>query len=249
MRVSRKTLKAYTDMVAALSNRALEQLAKALERIDLSDPSSKELVKVAFQEIMPGNMEASAYVAARMYDALREASVGEALGAELYAGYSAKADDIAINGIYKNSKSVEGIEVALIDRVLANVKRAAMDTMVNNAASDRKSKRYTRVTQGAESCGFCLMLSSMGAVHVSHPSPDLRAHVHGNCDCIIVPYFEGQTIDGYSQDEQYAKWQQRLTDEAAEAAERKGTTVAEEKQRILGYYENSAKRAKQRDKQ
>ena len=40
-----------------------------------------------------------------------------------------------------------------------------------------------------------------------------------------------------------------LTDEAAEAAERKGTTVEEEKQRILGYYENSAKRAKKRDKQ
>ena len=249
MRVSRKALKAYTDTVAALSNNALEQLAKALERIDLSQPNARDLVKVAFQEIMPGSMDASAYVAARFYDAIREASVGEAIGAELYAGYSAKADDIAINGIFKDSKTVEGIEVALIDRVLYEVKRAAMDTIMNNSAADRKSKRYVRVPQGSDTCGFCLMLSSKGPVHVSKPSPDLRAHTHGNCDCILVPFFDGNTIEGYSQDEQYAKWQQRLTDEAAEAAERKGTTVEEEKQRILGYYENSAKRAKKRDKQ
>lgn len=44
--------------------------------------------------------------------------------------------------------------------------------------------RYARVPQGEETCDFCLMLASRGFVYLTYESAD--AHVHRNCDCIVV---------------------------------------------------------------
>lgn len=44
--------------------------------------------------------------------------------------------------------------------------------------------RYARIPQGAETCDFCLMLASRGFVYLTYETAD--AHVHRNCDCIVV---------------------------------------------------------------
>ena len=45
--------------------------------------------------------------------------------------------------------------------------------------------RYARVPQGIETCDFCLMLASRGFVYLTEDTAS--AHVHRNCDCIVVP--------------------------------------------------------------
>lgn len=53
--------------------------------------------------------------------------------------------------------------VGVADRL---IKQAGRDTVVNNVARDRAA-RYVRVPRGAETCAFCLMLASRGAVYSS----------------------------------------------------------------------------------
>lgn len=44
--------------------------------------------------------------------------------------------------------------------------------------------RYARLPQGVETCDFCLMLASRGFVYLTEDTAS--AHVHRNCDCIVV---------------------------------------------------------------
>lgn len=80
--------------------------------------------------------------------------------------------------------------------------------------------RYRRIPQGAETCDFCLMLASRGAVYITQESAmgsssDEINHVHAHCDCIIVPclvHHEGRTlvqdteIEGYDLDTMRQMW-------------------------------------------
>lgn len=80
--------------------------------------------------------------------------------------------------------------------------------------------RYRRLPQGAETCDFCLMLASRGAVYLTEESAqgssaDDVNHVHQNCDCIVVPclvhfdngkLIEDTEIEGYDTDTLYTMW-------------------------------------------
>lgn len=80
--------------------------------------------------------------------------------------------------------------------------------------------RYQRIPQGIETCDFCLMLASRGAVYVSaetaqgHSEYD-PSHVHRGCDCIVVAvpcHSEGGqlvadvTFEDYDTDQMYELW-------------------------------------------
>lgn len=80
--------------------------------------------------------------------------------------------------------------------------------------------RYRRVPQGLETCDFCLMLASRGAVYLSQESAmgssaDDPNHTHIGCDCIVVPclvhydggrLIEDTHIEGYDTDVMYQMW-------------------------------------------
>lgn len=80
--------------------------------------------------------------------------------------------------------------------------------------------RYRRLPQGIETCDFCLMLASRGAVYLSEESAmgssaDDINHVHAHCDCIVVPILvhreggniiEDTYIEGYDTDTLYTMW-------------------------------------------
>lgn len=82
--------------------------------------------------------------------------------------------------------------------------------------------RYRRIPQGIETCDFCLMLASRGAVYITEESAmgssaDDVNHVHRNCDCIVVPclvHYENRRlvqdtyIEGYDTDVMYTLWQE-----------------------------------------
>ena len=65
-----------------------------------------------------------------------------------------------------------------------------------------------------------------------------------NCDCRVVAGWDGDDVEGYDTDEIYDRWQSSIDAIATERAEKRGTTVEEERSKIMRGYANSAKNAK-----
>lgn len=69
--------------------------------------------------------------------------------------------------------------------------RSLNETIVANVGRDRdKGARFARVPTGFETCTFCLMLASRGAVYHTRKSAGEWKHFHRGCDCKVVPSFE-----------------------------------------------------------
>lgn len=65
-----------------------------------------------------------------------------------------------------------------------------------------------------------------------------------NCDCRVVCQWDGGGVEGYDTQAIYDRWQDAVDALAAERAEKRGTTVEEERDKIFRGYANSAKSAK-----
>ena len=89
--------------------------------------------------------------------------------------------------------------------------RAAYDNMVENCRARRV--KWARVPTGLETCAFCFMLASRGFAYTSEQKAGEGSHgYHDNCDCVLVPGFEGKDgnprvkIDGYDPEAMYRNW-------------------------------------------
>ena len=70
--------------------------------------------------------------------------------------------------------------------------RSLNETIIANVGRDRdKGAMFARVPTGFETCTFCLMLASRGAVYHSRKTAGEWRHFHRGCDCKVVPSFEG----------------------------------------------------------
>ena len=68
--------------------------------------------------------------------------------------------------------------------------RSLNETISANVGRDKdKGVRFARVPTGFETCTFCLMLASRGAVYHTRKTAGEFKHFHRNCDCKIVPGF------------------------------------------------------------
>ena len=69
--------------------------------------------------------------------------------------------------------------------------RSLNETIIANVGRDRdKGAMFARVPMGFETCAFCLMLASRGAVYHSRKTAGEWRHFHRGCDCKVVPSFE-----------------------------------------------------------
>ncbi len=70
--------------------------------------------------------------------------------------------------------------------------RSLNETIIANVGRDRdKGAMFARVPTGFETCTFCLMLASRGAVYHTRKTAGEWKHFHRGCDCKVVPSFEG----------------------------------------------------------
>lgn len=70
--------------------------------------------------------------------------------------------------------------------------RSLNETIIANVGRDRdKGAMFARVPTGTETCTFCLMLASRGAVYHTRKTAGEWRHFHRGCDCKVVPSFEG----------------------------------------------------------
>lgn len=70
--------------------------------------------------------------------------------------------------------------------------RSLNETIIANVGRDRdRGAMFARVPTGFETCAFCLMLASRGAVYHSRKTAGEWGRFHRGCDCKVVPSFEG----------------------------------------------------------
>ena len=127
--------------------------------------------------------------------------------------------------------------------------RSLNETIIANVGRDRdKGARFARVPAGTETCTFCLMLASRGAVYHSRKTAGEFKHFHRNCDCKVVPSFEGdpdaELVQGVKPRELYERYKQfkeidadsGLSAEQKDALKRRILNLAEAKSNpSIGY--------------
>lgn len=195
---------------------ALERTAKAkmeahIDAAGLGDPDN--LIGYAYG-VATTYGEASAALAATMYDEMAELA-GVALPAAELADTATFAEvAVAINGVLRKSQNTE----ILSSSVSRLVKQAGADTTLKNAIRD--GAEFAWVPHG-DTCAFCVMLASNGWKRASKKAlkNGHAEHIHSNCDCEYAVRFDSSTtVAGYDpdkylqmyEDAEGAKWQDKV---------------------------------------
>ena len=237
----------FTIGINAISKKARDSLLEAIMVIDMTQDVAmvREQVVSVMQGVCGTSTQCAAMLAAQFYNGIRRYELGEATDVTFDSGRDPEATEGAVRAFAE--KLVEGNDEAFVnaclDRADYEVKFAAAQTCVNNAKRDPVKPRLARVPSGEETCDFCLMLASRGFVYHTEVT---ASHSHANCDCRIIPSWKSHEVEGYDPDALYDKWQGAIDAKAEERAERNGTTVDEERSRIMKSYGDAAKRAKKR---
>lgn len=237
----------FTVGINAISDKAREALGALLSEIDMDQDVTtvREQAVQAMQGVCGTSTQGAAMLAAEFYNGIRQYELGETIDATFDSGREPEATESAVRAFAqklveeKQNKFVD----ACLDRADYEVKVAAAQTCVNNAKIDPKKPRFARVPSGEDTCEFCLMLASRGFVYHTEAA---ASHTHASCDCRVIPSWDSYEVEGYDPDALYDKWQGAIDAKAEERAERNGTTVEDERNRIMKSYGDAAKRAKKR---
>lgn len=103
-----------------------------------------------------------------------------------------------------------------------SVRRTANLTTMANAKRDRRRSsagmrkagvrgvRFARIPRGGETCTFCVMLASRGAVYHSRDKAGLMRRFHRGCKCKVVPGYGDDPmrtlVEGHDPHEAYDLW-------------------------------------------
>ena len=144
--------------------------------------------------------EAAAEASCEFYEAVADAYGKRVLAAipAPTASYGETAAAVRAAGSAGNGKLVANVA----DRL---VKRAGVDTVLNNA--ERDGAEFAWVPHG-DTCAFCITLASRGWQKQSARGKNGHAsHVHANCDCTYAIRFGGRGgVEGYDPNEYYEKY-------------------------------------------
>lgn len=208
--IPRKYIDNYTKALNKISADAQTKLADALVKVDLTDVGAARDAIIDIMELHLGPYtDMAAVLAAEFYDGLRMREVGAALGALAESGRESVATEKAVRGIMQDV--VDGKPDAAIGKLISRadyeIKKSAGECIYRNGRRDPLKPKYARVPSGAETCRFCIMLASRGFVYHSKETAGEGNHYHANCDCRIVPGFDGETtVAGYDPDMLYDQW-------------------------------------------
>lgn len=248
MQIPRSYLENYSKALNVVSERARAALVDALSQIDYTADVAvvREAVIAIMQPACGASSTLAARIAAEFYDGLRaQFGIDDGYRAEVDSLREPEATDGAVRAFAQDlvdGKPTEQFIGKCADRIDYETRRAANMCMAHNAANDPRRPKWARIPMGVETCPWCLMLASRG---FDYNSESAASHNHAGCDCKVVPSWDkSPEVQGYDEREYYDKWQDAIDAEAKASAERKGTSVDDERSRILGYYAASAKNAK-----
>lgn len=207
--IGRADFDAYGRAVSAITDAASQECERQVLAWCRAHPDATVAeTREAAREIMSGLAqvydEASATLAAEWYDAQASAAGARLPEAITVTTYSdAQVERVAH---YQAGKLAAGdvaeFAAACAEFLENGVRRSLNETIIANARRDRESGvLFARVPTGSETCSFCYMLASRGAVYESRKTAGEQRHFHRHCDCKIVPGFKSdrfaEVVEGY----------------------------------------------------
>lgn len=249
--IPRAAVDFLTEEINGISADAQARVLKVLQGINWTPENiaeCRELVLQALATVMPTYTGMAAQASADFYDAAREMVVGERLGAQAISDYDPRKTEGAVRGFVRFvlDGRVDTFNDQVLQRIDYEMKLSAGESMFANGRRDPRRPKFARVPTGAETCDFCLMLASRGFVYTSEATAGATKldHYHSGDDCRVICQWDDGGVEGYDTQAIYDRWQDSIDALAKERAERRGTTVEEERAAIFRGYSNSAKHAK-----
>lgn len=196
--ISSAEFAAYNRAVARIGDKAASDvessvLAWCRANASASVAEKREAAKLIMEGYIQGYDDIAAEFAAEWYDHRAQKS-GVALDQAItMTTYEPESVDAVAR--YQAKKLAKGGDAefakACGEFARNDAFRSLNETIVANVGRDRdKGARFARVPTGFETCTFCLMLASRGAVYHTRKSAGEWKHFHRGCDCKVVPSFE-----------------------------------------------------------
>lgn len=140
-----------------------------------------------FPELVTTYGDVSALLAADFYDMLRDvppsaASFQAAFAAPVDPAKAEGATRWAVGALF--AEDVPLFTSQILGSTQRLVSQRGRDTIFDNAGRDPVRTSVARVPSGADTCMFCIMLASRGAVYTDLVSAGQMNDFHDNCDCV-----------------------------------------------------------------
>ena len=250
--IPREQFDAYNRAVANLSDGAQREIESGIwawlqtdEGKAASVAECREHAKAVMSGVIQRYDEAAASLAAQWYDRQAEDNHLKLVSAITSTVYDPKrVDETARYQANKLLKGdLRGFAKYCGELGRNDVLRSLNETIMDNVGRDRdKGARFARIPTGFETCTFCLMLASRGAVYHTRKSAGEFKHFHRGCDCKVVPSFDpdpdAEVVEGVKPRELYERYKQfkEIDADSSLSAEQKDAL----KRRILNLAEASA---------
>lgn len=196
--ISSAEFAAYNRAVARIGDKAASDvessvLAWCRTNASATVAEKREAAKLIMDGYIQGYDDIAAEFAAEWYDHRAQKSgvaLDQAITMTTYKPES--VDDVARYQAKKLAKDGDAEFAKACGEFARNdAFRSLNETIIANVGRDRdKGARFARVPTGFETCTFCLMLASRGAVYHTRKSAGEFKHFHRGCDCKVVPSFE-----------------------------------------------------------
>lgn len=206
---AREDIEAYRQALATLSERAQSDLRRLWAQLDPMDRITTRDVLIEFlADIIHGYGDAAAVVASDYFELVRAEVTDDffipKLSDPVPSDQVAASTRWALSGLFVPNDAVDlGAVLGNLEKVADRLtKLPARETFADALDADPLKPRYARVPSGAETCMFCAMLASRGAVYLSQESAGAGARdFHDHCDCTAVQIYEGQALpEGFDPD-------------------------------------------------
>lgn len=196
--ISAAEFAAYNRAVAKIGDRAASDVEAAVlawcrAHGDATVAEKREAAKLIMEGFVQGYDDVAAEFAAQWYDDLAEREGARLQQAVTVTTYRPKSvDEVARYQAKKLVKGGDGAFARACGEYARNdAFRSLNETIISNAGRDKdRGVRFARVPTGFETCTFCIMLASRGAVYHTRKSAGEFKHFHRHCDCKVVPGFE-----------------------------------------------------------
>lgn len=175
----------------------------------------REAAKLIMEGFVQGYDDVAAEFAAQWYD--HRAEQGGARLAQAVTMTTYRPDSVDAVARYQAKKLAKGGDAefakACGEFARNDAFRSLNETISANVGRDKdKGARFVRVPTGLETCTFCIMLASRGAVYHTRKTAGELKHFHRGCDCKVVPSFEGdpdaELVEGVRPKELYKLYKQ-----------------------------------------
>ena len=213
------TRSAALDLMAGVTQAASDVEAAVLawcrSHVGATVAEKREAAKLIMEGFVQGYDDVAAEFAAQWYDDLAERNGARLQQAVTMTTYRPESVDTVAR--YQAKKLVKGGDAAFAracgEYARNDAFRSLNETIISNVGRDRSAGvRFARVPTGFETCTFCIMLASRGAVYHTRKSAGEFKHFHRHCDCKVVPGFEddpdAELVEGVRPEELREQWAQ-----------------------------------------